>query len=753
MLISEQLKNLLQQQYLNYQKSEEFPSEEVLIEKINYFKEKFGYNALKIDGKELLFKIHGPYREDEDQSLVYWLENKDDEEFPKYFGTSRVGHSGHYRVYFSPPDDCWKDKHLKKLSEGEAIILGEENRNNLLNASKKCGDLLNDIDLQKYREFDTFMHDNSPELHGKQWVHKYLFLMNSELLSSVHSNQYLLHMLLRLGIIPDNPKGYYELDYYFRKLAQELAIPLIYISYILFSLYGKTHRYWMVNIKEVNQIIDDASSTEFIKYMKENDVLCFGYNELGDLDQYYSEGKMNPFKEKLAGKLGELESKIDINLIAQNFGNFYLKCGNKGQNDIILFVEGKKIILIGQLADNHDLIYEPDQLFPYQKRIKWFELERPYNIEIPESKFCFSLIRIKRYPKLISDIEGIIIKKPEGKLSYEIPKEIVPISIALKRKKQVILYGPPGTGKTYWAQKAANQLAANKNFKKNFIQLSDDQKKELMKKYVVKCCFHPSYGYEDFIIGYQPKLKGSDVVFELENGIFKELCETASDDLQKDYYLIIDEINRGDIPRIFGELMMIIEKDKRGEEIRIPYTKKPFKIPSNVNIIATMNTADRSIALLDTALRRRFAFIELMPNYELVNDIIEIEGLKISLKRLLMGINKKIRKVLGKDGRNLQIGHAYLLKKEGIPLHNIESFSITLRQDIIPLLEEYCYGNYEMLAKILGKKIVKLNEELIDEKLFQTENRDQLLKTLVEQYPEIKELELKEEKEDDEEEN
>lgn len=166
-----------------------------------------------------------------------------------------------------------------------------------------------------------------------------------------------------------------------------------------------------------------------------------------------------------------------------------------------------------------------------------------------------------------------------------------------------------------------------------------------------------------------------------------------------------------------------------------------------------MNTADRSIALLDTALRRRFAFIELMPNYELLNDIIETEGLKISLKRLLMGINQKIRTVLGKNGRNLQIGHAYLLKKEGVPFHNIDSFSITLRQDIIPLLEEYCYGDYEMLAKILGSKIVNINEELINEKLFQAENWDQLLKNLVEEYPEISEEELEEEKEDDEEEN
>ena len=257
MIIREQIKNILQKEYQTYQKSEDFPSKEVLVEKIQYFKERFGYNGLRIDGKELLLKIHGPHREDEEQSLTYWLEQKADEEFPKYFGTSRVGHSGHYRVYFSPQDDCWKDKYLKKLSEGEAIIIAEENRDFLLKASKKCEDLLKDLNMQKYREFDKFLHEKFPELHGKQWVHKYLFLMNSELLSSIHSNRYLLHMLLRLGIIPDNPKGYYELDYYFRKIAQELNIPLIHLVYILFSLYGKTHRYWKIDVKKIKQIIGE----------------------------------------------------------------------------------------------------------------------------------------------------------------------------------------------------------------------------------------------------------------------------------------------------------------------------------------------------------------------------------------------------------------------------------------------------------------------------------------------------------------
>ncbi|MHA1250404.1 MAG: McrB family protein [Candidatus Helarchaeota archaeon] len=750
MLINEQLKNAILQEYIVFQKSENFKTKEELEGYIQYFKEKFGDKGLKMEGKELLYKIHGPYREDEEQSLVYWLENKDDDEFPNYFGGCRVGNSGHYQVYFSPPDNCWKNKDFKKITESKAIKLAERNRDVLLEASKKCGEIIRDLDIKNYREFDNFMQKTFPELYRKQWVHKYLFLMNSEVLSPIHSKKYLLHMLLRLGIIPDNPKGYYELDYYFIKLAQELNIPIIHLTHILFRLYGKTYRYWKIDIKQLKQIIGNVKDDKYLDYIKDNKVFCFGYGELGDLEQYYFEGKMTPFKEKLIEKLKNLKLEIDINLIAQNFGNFYLKCGKKGWNDILVFIKDNNIILIGQL-ENSDFTYEQDQPFPYQRKVKWFQIENIYISKIPKAKYCFSLIKIQSYPKLISKIEKIIRRKTEEEVSYEFPKELNLISNALKRKKQVILYGPPGTGKTYWAQKAANVLAAINNFKKNFDQLSNEQKKDLS-KYVVKCCFHPSYGYEDFIIGYQPKLEDSKLVFKLENGIFKELCEKASKDPNKNYYLIIDEINRGDIPRIFGELMMIIEKDKRGEKIKIPYSDKLFQIPPNIYIIGTMNTADRSIALLDTALRRRFAFIEFMPNYNLLNSTIETEGLKISLKKFLISINQKIRTDLGKDGRNLQIGHAYFLKKEEIPIHNIDSFSIILRQDIIPLLEEYCYGDYEMLANILGKKIVNVKEELINEELFQIEHGDQLLNTLVEKYPQIVE-ELKDDMEEDDEEN
>ena len=163
--------------------------------------------------------------------------------------------------------------------------------------------------------------------------------------------------------------------------------------------------------------------------------------------------------------------------------------------------------------------------------------------------------------------------------------------------------------------------------------------------------------------------------------------------------MIIDEINRGDISRIFGELIMLIEVGKRNKDIVLPISWKPFRVPENVYIIGTMNTADRSIALLDVALRRRFGFIELMPDYSLLENV-NFEGLP--LDKWLKEVNKEIINNIGKDARNLQIGHSYFLENEK-PIMDIYKFKDIVKEDIIPLIEEYCYGDYDLMANILGQ--------------------------------------------------
>ncbi len=310
---------------------------------------------------------------------------------------------------------------------------------------------------------------------------------------------------------------------------------------------------------------------------------------------------------------------------------------------------------------------------------------------------------------------------------------------ALRRRLQIILYGPPGTGKTYYALKLAREVIAQDNFYKSYEELDETEKTTCQAGnggdgdggYLGFCTFHPTFGYEEFIEGYRPRLtEGGIPGFVLQDGIFKRLCKKASSNPEKTYVLIIDEINRGNIPRIFGELITLVEKDKRrkvggeGLSLTLAVSGETFWVPDNLLIVGTMNTADRSIALLDIALRRRFGFCELMPFYELLEGI-QVEG--IDLGKLLRELNKRVTQIAG---RNLQVGHAYFLENEK-PIAGGKELSYKFKDEILPLLQEYCYDDYEKLETILGR-IVDAKEKTFDEKLFSEKGRQKLFALLQE---------------------
>lgn len=308
----------------------------------------------------------------------------------------------------------------------------------------------------------------------------------------------------------------------------------------------------------------------------------------------------------------------------------------------------------------------------------------------------------------------------------------------LERKGQVILYGPPGTGKTFWARAAACELASVQNHGRRFDDLSTDDQARMLDaagdhRAVRMCTFHPSYGYEDFLEGYRPVLKGDQMIFERQDGIFKKLCKDAESMPNRRFYLIIDEINRGDIPRIFGELLTVLEKDKRGQAVLLGLSGASFRVPPNVYLIGTMNTADRSIALLDAALRRRFGFIELMPDVTVFGNA-SVGG--IPLGPWLEALNRRVREHAGREARNLQIGHAYFLE-EGRPVAHFTRFGQVLRYDVIPLLEEYTYEDYAALEKILGPGLVDSQSQRIREELFEPSRQPSLVQALLEPSPEV----------------
>ena len=295
--------------------------------------------------------------------------------------------------------------------------------------------------------------------------------------------------------------------------------------------------------------------------------------------------------------------------------------------------------------------------------------------------------------------------------------------------KNMILYGPPGTGKTYITATYAVLICGwytldtlkNMNHSK-IMEIYHELEQEGRIGFTT---FHQSYGYEDFIEGIRPVLdkektdaqnqseeqkseKSRNLEYTMEAGVFK------AEKSKKPYVFIIDEINRGNISRIFGELITLIEESKRKGEadersVILPYSGLPFSVPSNVYIIGTMNTADRSIALLDTALRRRFSFVEMMPDTEVLKDIkIEVPEMPdtvdkkagkstIDIQKLLEIINQRIEVLYDREHT---IGHAYFcgLKKTA----TLDGLKNVFKKSVLPLLQEYFFDDYEKIAMVLG---------------------------------------------------
>ena len=299
--------------------------------------------------------------------------------------------------------------------------------------------------------------------------------------------------------------------------------------------------------------------------------------------------------------------------------------------------------------------------------------------------------------------------------------------------KNVIFYGPPGTGKTYTTAKRAVEICKTES-EKELTDYSEIMKKynELKKKNRIEfITFHQSYGYEEFIEGIKPIVLNEDdesdsensqeIKYEIVDGIFKKFCDEArkaQDKENNEYVLIIDEINRGNISKIFGELITLIETTKRaGKEecisTKLPYSKEEFTVPDNVYIIGTMNTADRSIALMDTALRRRFKFEEMLPNYDLLKDIfVEDKGVKVNIGAMLKVINERIEYLYDREHT---IGHAVFLEKGkdnriDIDINKLENI---FKKSIIPLLQEYFYEDYEKIRIVLGDNAKDEDEQFI----------------------------------------
>lgn len=257
----------------------------------------------------------------------------------------------------------------------------------------------------------------------------------------------------------------------------------------------------------------------------------------------------------------------------------------------------------------------------------------------------------------------------------------------LKAKKNIILQGAPGVGKTFCAERLAYSIMGKKDARR-----------------IKTVQFHQSYSYEDFIMGYKP----AGETFKLRNGVFYNFCIEATNNPGQEYFFIIDEINRGNLSKIFGELLMMIEKDYRGKEITLAYTDQGFHVPENLYIIGMMNTADRSLALIDYALRRRFSFFDMKPGFEsegFKNHIKSIGSVKLEkVINLISELNANIRDD-DSLGYGFEIGHSYFCgKTEAMTDSHVRR---VVKYDIIPTIQEYWFDN-EKKAKEWAEKLIKV---------------------------------------------
>ena len=301
--------------------------------------------------------------------------------------------------------------------------------------------------------------------------------------------------------------------------------------------------------------------------------------------------------------------------------------------------------------------------------------------------------------KQLLGIEGAKVSSPE--IEFDIENLLKNVFIKtndfeniieiLKVKKNIILQGSAGVGKTFIARKIAQGLQENYN----------EENIEVIQ-------FHQSYSYEDFIQGYRPN-KDS---FELKNGVFYQLCEKAKKDITTPHFIVIDEINRGNLSKIFGELMMLIEADKRGEKNKIKLTYSAdddyFYVPDNIHIIGTMNTADRSLTIVDYALRRRFAFIKMIPKFNnQFEEFVSSSGLSEGMIKKIASKMNYLNQIIREDeslGDGFEIGHSYFCTfssgNEKRWYNNVMEF------EIIPLIKEYWFDDSD--------KVSQYSEELLN---------------------------------------
>ena len=613
-----------------------------------------------------------------------------DKDIREIFGSIAGGAAYKFGLFFHKKTQSWtcgSPAKPVKLTENEAIQKAEEIRNDLVAGAEiisSFGPLNSTADYEQlYKQLEHISGINTV------WRMKYYQMLFPILFAPFYGQDIQLDVLHFLNQTPSEipfiRMGQIAL------FSKKCNIPGIVFGHIwgrstnhnnksndseTNTLSDKKHKlhYWMYTV------FDDTSWME----CQQKEIMVLGMDNIGDYSQYDSKESL---RQELISTYDNSTSRKNQALMAWNFAN------KLAINDVIFAKRSNT--LVGKGIVTGDYIFDDSrQEYKNIRTVKWLQIGE---WEHPGKSVAKRLTDITPYTDYIEKLITIFtpdelddvdtqpeVDYPEYSSAdflsdvYMSEQDYETLVNVLKMKKNIILQGAPGVGKTFTAKRLAYSIIGAKNPDRvHMIQ------------------FHQSYSYEDFIEGYRPTENG----FTIKKGSFYKFCKLAEDDDENDYFFIIDEINRGNLSKIFGELFMLIEKDKRGIELQLLYSDENFSVPPNVYIIGMMNTADRSLAMLDYALRRRFSFFTMKPGFNTIGFQTYQDSLKSDAFKKLISCIKQLNSKIAADislGEGFCIGHSYFCGLTA-KTATVRTLTSIIEYELIPLLKEYWFDEPEKI--------------------------------------------------------
>lgn len=606
------------------------------------------------------------------------------------FGSIAGGAAYKFGLFFHKKTQSWtcgSPAKPVKLTENEAIQKAEEIRNDLVEGAEiisSFGPLNSTADYEQlYKQLEHISGINTV------WRMKYYQMLFPILFAPFYGQDIQLDVLHFLNQTPSEipfiRMGQIAL------FSKKCNIPGIVFGHIwgrstnhnnksndseTNTLSDKKHKlhYWMYTV------FDDTSWME----CQQKEIMVLGMDDIGDYSQYDSKESL---RQELISTYDNSTSRKNQALMAWNFAN------KLAINDVIFAKRSNT--LVGKGIVTGDYIFDDSrQEYKNIRTVKWLQIGE---WEHPGKSVAKRLTDITPYTDYIEKLITIFtpdelddvdtqpeVDYPEYSSAdflsdvYMSEQDYETLVNVLKMKKNIILQGAPGVGKTFTAKRLAYSIIGAKN--PDRVQMIQ---------------FHQSYSYEDFIEGYRPTENG----FTIKKGSFYKFCKLAEDDDENDYFFIIDEINRGNLSKIFGELFMLIEKDKRGIELQLLYSDENFSVPPNVYIIGMMNTADRSLAMLDYALRRRFSFFTMKPGFNTIGFQTYQDSLKSDAFKKLISCIKQLNSKIAADislGEGFCIGHSYFCGLTA-KTATVQTLTSIIEYELIPLLKEYWFDEPEKI--------------------------------------------------------